>query len=43
VLAALHERLLEQIDHRREIARSRVEVPHWSRLWTAWRTAVRYA
>jgi phytoene synthase len=43
VLAALHARLLERIDHRREIARTRAEVPPWSRLWTAWRTAVRYA
>ena len=43
VLAALQARLLEQIDHRDEIARLRAEVPHWTRLWTAWRTAVRNA
>jgi phytoene synthase len=43
VLGALYARLLERIDHRREIARSRTELPPWPRLWTAWRTALRYA
>jgi phytoene synthase len=43
VLAALHRRLVDTIDHRREIARTRAEVPAWTRLWTAWRAAVRYA
>jgi phytoene/squalene synthetase len=43
VLARLHERLLDRIDHRAGIARTRAEVPAWSRFWTAWRTAVRHA
>lgn len=43
VLAALHERLLARIDHRTEVARTRADVPAWTRLWTAWRTAVRHA
>jgi phytoene synthase len=43
VLAALHARLLDRIDHRTEVARTRTEVPAWTRLWTAWRTAVRHA
>jgi len=43
VLAALHRKLVDAIDHRREIARARAEVPAWTRLWTAWRTAVPYA
>ena len=43
VLAALHARLLDRIDHRTEVARTRAEVPAWSRFWTAWRTAVRHA
>jgi phytoene synthase len=43
VLAALHHRLLEQIDHARELARTRAELAPWPRLWTAWRTAVRHA
>ena len=43
VLAALHVRLLERLDHRRGLARVRAQVPPWTRLWTAWRTAVRYA
>lgn len=43
VLAALHRKLAEAIDHRREIARTRADVPAWTKLWTAWRTAVRYA
>jgi phytoene synthase len=43
VLAALHGKLLEHIDHRTELARTRAEVPAWTKLWTAWRTAVRAA
>jgi phytoene synthase len=43
VLARLHARLLDRIDHRAAVARVRAEVPAWSRFWTAWRTAVRYA
>jgi phytoene synthase len=43
VLAQLHAKLLDRIDHRTEVARLRAEVPAWSRFWTAWRTAVRYA
>jgi phytoene synthase len=43
VLGALHSRLLARIDHREGIARTRAEVPSWPRLWTAWRTALRYA
>jgi phytoene synthase len=43
VLAALHGKLVEHIDHRRELARTRAEVPAWTKLWTAWRTAVRAA
>lgn len=43
VLAALHARLLERVDHRTAIARTRAEVPAWTRFWTAWRTAIRYA
>ncbi|HET7203288.1 MAG TPA: squalene/phytoene synthase family protein [Steroidobacteraceae bacterium] len=43
VLAALHGRLLEQIEHRGELARTRAEVPGWTKLWTAWRTALRAA
>jgi phytoene synthase len=43
VLAALHARLLDRIDHRTAIARTRAEVPAWTRFWTAWRTAVRHA
>lgn len=42
VLAVLHEKLLNCIDHRAGIARTRAEVPAWTRSWTAWRTAVRY-
>jgi 15-cis-phytoene synthase len=42
VLAALYSELLDHIEHRAELARTRAEVPHWRRLWTAWRTAVRY-
>ena len=42
VLAALHRRLLDRIDLR-GVSRTRAEVPHWSKLWTSWRTAVRYA
>jgi phytoene synthase len=42
VLAALHQRLLEHIDHRTTVARTRAEVPSWSKMWTAWRTAVRH-
>jgi phytoene synthase len=43
VLAALHLRLLEQVDHGRELARTRAELAPWPRFWTAWRTAVRHA
>lgn len=43
VLAALHGKLLDRIDHRTELARTRAEVPAWTKLWTAWRTAVRAA
>jgi phytoene synthase len=43
VLAALHARLLERVDHSGGIARTRAEVPPWTRFWTAWRTAVRHA
>jgi phytoene synthase len=43
VLAALHSRLLDRIDTTRGAARARAEVPPWSKLWTAWRTAVRHA
>ena len=43
VLAALHARLLERIDHSEGLARTRAEVPPWTRFWTAWRTAVRHA
>jgi 15-cis-phytoene synthase len=43
VLAALHARLLDRIDTTRGAARTRAEVPPWSKLWTAWRTAVRHA
>jgi 15-cis-phytoene synthase len=43
VLAALHAQLVRRIEHRGELARTRVEVPAWTRLWTARRTAVRYA
>jgi phytoene synthase len=43
VLAALHQRLLGQIEHRRELARTRAELSPWPRFWTAWRTAVRHA
>jgi phytoene synthase len=41
VLGALLRRLLQQVEHRGELARTRAEVPAWSKLWTAWRTAVR--
>jgi len=43
VLAALHSRLLDRIDTTRGAIRTRAEVSPWSRLWTAWRTAVRHA
>lgn len=43
VLAALHDRLLEQVDHGGELARTRAEVPGWTKLWTSWRTALRCA
>lgn len=43
VLAALHGKLLEQIGHGAELARTRAEVPGWTKLWTAWRTAVKAA
>jgi phytoene/squalene synthetase len=42
VLAALHQRLLAHIDHRTTVARTRAEVPPWSKMWTAWRIAVRH-
>jgi 15-cis-phytoene synthase len=43
VLAALHGRLLQQIEHGRELARRRAEVPGWTKLWTAWRAALKAA
>ncbi|MEY2919450.1 MAG: hypothetical protein RL261_755 [Pseudomonadota bacterium] len=43
VLAALHSRLLDQIDATRGAARTRAELPPWSKFWTSWRTAVRYS
>jgi phytoene synthase len=43
VLGELHARLLGRIDHGTEVARTRAEVPAWSRFWTAWRTAIRHA
>lgn len=43
VLAALHARLLERIDTTLGAPRTRAEVSPWSKLWTAWRTAVRHA
>ncbi|MDH4166127.1 MAG: squalene/phytoene synthase family protein [Gammaproteobacteria bacterium] len=43
VLAALHARLLDRIDTTRGAPRTRAEVSPWSKLWTAWRTAVRHA
>ena len=43
VLAALHSRLLDRIDTTRGAARTHAEVRPWSKLWTAWRTAVRHA
>lgn len=43
VLAQLHRKLLQRIDHRNELARTRAEVPAWTRFWTAWRTAIRLA
>jgi phytoene synthase len=42
VLAALYLKLLDNIRHEGELARTRAEVPDWTRLWTAWRTALRY-
>lgn len=41
VLGALLRQLLRRIEHRGEIARTRAEVPAWTKLWTAWLTAVR--
>jgi 15-cis-phytoene synthase len=43
VLAALHVKLLARIDHGQELARARAEVPAWTKLWTAWSTALRAA
>jgi phytoene/squalene synthetase len=43
VLAALHLRLLDRIDPARAHSPTRPDVPPFSRLWTAWTTAVRYA
>jgi 15-cis-phytoene synthase len=43
VLAALHRRLLDRIDTTRGVVRNRVELAPWSKLWLAWRTAVRHA
>jgi len=42
VLAALYVKLLDRIRHDGELARTRAEVPDWTRLWTAWRTALRH-
>jgi 15-cis-phytoene synthase len=41
ILAALYVNLVERIEHRGELSRTRAEVPPWRRLWTAWRTATR--
>jgi len=43
VLAALHAKLAGRIDHRKELARTGAELAPLSKLWTAWRTAVRHA
>jgi phytoene synthase len=43
VLAALHRKLLTRIHHGPALARTRAEIPPWTRLWTAWRTALRAA
>ncbi len=43
VLGALHGRLLQRVRHGAGLAAARAEVPPWSRLWTAWRTAVHSA
>ncbi len=43
VLGALYARLLEQIALGADLARTRAEVPGWSKLWIAWRTAIRAA
>jgi phytoene synthase len=40
VLAALHGRLLDRIETE-GVARQRAQLSPWSKLWTAWRTAVR--
>jgi phytoene synthase len=42
ILAALHVKLVERLEHSGELARAPPEVPSWQRLWTAWRTAIRY-
>jgi 15-cis-phytoene synthase len=42
VLAELYRCLLERIVHGPALARTRAELPPWSKLWTSWRTAVRY-
>jgi phytoene synthase len=43
VLAALHRKLLTRIHHGPALARTRAEIPPWTRLWTAWHTALRAA
>jgi phytoene synthase len=43
VLAALHGRLLQQIEHGPELARRPAEVPGWNKVWTAWRAALKAA
>jgi phytoene synthase len=43
VLAALHRKLLTRIHHGPALARTRAELPPLTRLWTAWRTALRAA
>lgn len=43
VLGELHVKLLDRIDHHTGVARTRAEVPAWSRSWTAWRSAIRHA
>jgi phytoene synthase len=43
VLAALYGRLLERIETASHASSGRADVPPWTRLWTAWTTAVRYA
>jgi phytoene/squalene synthetase len=43
VLGALHARWLERLPHVQDAPGSRTELSPLSRLWTAWRTALRHA